>query len=99
MLSRQIQAWKRDAERDEGRQRGRKRGVISNKDLLSREDWTSPDSLNKAGGEWLWNEMRSATAPERTVLERENSKSPEYSRKCYIVPVLTLVSSGAAFHD
>lgn len=100
VLSRQIQARKRDGEKDKGRQRGRKRGVIYNKDLLSWGDWTSPDSLSKAVWEWMWNEMCSATTPERTLCKERTVKVPNTAVwKCYIVPIFTLVSGGAAFHD
>lgn len=53
------------------------RDVVSNKEPLSREQWTSPDALNKAGREWLRNKMCSWVAQERVVRKRASGAGKE----------------------
>lgn len=63
-------------EKNEGEKRG-ERDVVSNKEPLSREQWTSPDALNKAGREWLRNKMCSCVTQERVVRKRESGAGKE----------------------
>lgn len=100
MLSRQTQAWKKEMERgtkgdrEVGKEasfvikifcRGKTGHLLT---LLIQQD------ENGCG-------MRCARLRHQRERfgKRENGESPEYSRKCYIVPILNLVSSGAALHD